>query len=138
MRQGKLMFSTATIDKNQTASMTGDLAFEQRRAPKSLRVVFEGYSRVRMYRLATVSDNAVSWVLWCNCSVTPRQLAGLFGVRCAVSLTMAGFFWMHVVMAFSALEWLAPGSGARVEARARSCMSAVWLFPEWAVLVSLF
>lgn len=63
-----------------------------------------------MYRLATVSDDGVSWVLRRNCSVTPGQLAGLFGLLCVLSLAVAGFFWSQgawMVLPFSALELLA-------------------------------
>lgn len=73
-----------------------------------------------MYRLAMVTVDGVRWRLRRNCSVSPRQLGGLFMLLCALSLTVAGYFWSQgawMVLPFSALELLAAGAAFLVCAR---------------------
>lgn len=73
-----------------------------------------------MYRLATVSPEGVTWTLRRNCSVTPRQLGGLYLLLSGVSLGVASFFWSHgawMVMPFSLLELLAVAVAFMVYAR---------------------
>jgi uncharacterized membrane protein len=73
-----------------------------------------------MYRLATESAEEVHWILRRNCSVSPRQLGGMFVLLCVLSLTVAGFFWSQgawMVLPFSALELLAAGTAFLVYAR---------------------
>lgn len=55
-----------------------------------------------------------------NVSITPRQLLGCYALLCAVSLVVAGGFWLHgvtVVSLFTGLELLAVGVALLVFAR---------------------
>jgi len=55
-----------------------------------------------------------------NVSITPRQLLGSYALLCAVSLAVAGGFWLHgvtVVSLFTGLELLAVGAALLVFAR---------------------
>ena len=64
------------------------------------------------YRFARVSDQALAWHLRRNCSVTPRQMLGLYLSLCGVSLGIGlGFWWMgaRMVIGFAGLELLALG-----------------------------
>jgi uncharacterized membrane protein len=70
------------------------------------------------FRFATASGHnsqgqqAVQWLLKRNCSVKPAQLAWLYVSLCAVSLGIAGFFWLQgatLVMPFACLELLVVG-----------------------------
>lgn len=73
-----------------------------------------------MYRLAMVNVDGVHWRLRRNCSVSPKQLGGMFALLCVLSLTVAGFFWSQgawMVLPFSALELLAAGVAFLVFAR---------------------
>lgn len=72
------------------------------------------------YRLARVSDQAVAWHLRRNCSVTPRQLAGMYAGLCLVSLGIGIGFWLlgaKLVLGFAGLELLAVGAGFLLYAR---------------------
>jgi uncharacterized membrane protein len=72
------------------------------------------------FRLATVSDTGLHWVLRRNCAVSPRQLAAVLGTLGALSLAVAGFFWLQgavLVMPFAVLELLALGAAFLVHAR---------------------
>jgi uncharacterized membrane protein len=63
-----------------------------------------------MYRLATVSPDGVRWILRRNCSVTPRQLGGIFVFLSGVSLAVALFFYSRgawLVLPFTAAELVA-------------------------------
>jgi uncharacterized membrane protein len=56
--------------------------------------------------------HALQWRLLRNCSLAPRQLLAVYGALCAVSLFIAGFFWVQgapFVLAFAGLELLAVG-----------------------------
>jgi len=71
-------------------------------------------------RWAYVGDQALAWRLRRNCSVTPRQLAGLYAALCLLSLWIAVGFWMlgmPLVLAFAGLELLAVGAALLVHAR---------------------
>lgn len=49
----------------------------------------------------------VEWVLKRNCSISPRQLMGVYASLCAVSLSIASYFWAHgakLVMFFAWAE----------------------------------
>ena len=64
------------------------------------------------FRMAHATDNGLQWTLRRNCSVTPAQLWWTYGLLCAVSLAVAGFFWWQgatLVLPFAALELLAVG-----------------------------
>ena len=60
--------------------------------------------------LATVSGEGLHWISRRNCSVSPSQLGGMFLALCAVSLSVAGFFWfmgVKLVLPFTAIELVA-------------------------------
>lgn len=60
------------------------------------------------------------WVLKRNCSVTPRQLAGVYVSLCVVSLGIATWFWAQgavLVMPFAGVELLGIGWALLVYAR---------------------
>jgi uncharacterized membrane protein len=64
--------------------------------------------------------HALQWRLLRNCSLAPRQLLAVYGALCAVSLLIAGFFWVQgapFVLAFAGLELLAVGIAFFVFAR---------------------
>ena len=72
------------------------------------------------FRFATVSGPHVDWVLKRNCSVTPAQLGWMYASLCAVSLGIAGMFWLHgarYILGFAWLELLAVGAAFLVYAR---------------------
>ncbi|KAF1047722.1 MAG: hypothetical protein GAK35_00537 [Herbaspirillum frisingense] len=60
------------------------------------------------------------WILKRNCSIAPRQLAWVFAILCAVSLTVALAFTIHgawTILVFSVIELLAVGIAFLVYAR---------------------
>jgi uncharacterized membrane protein len=62
----------------------------------------------------------VLWQLKPNCSVTPAQLVQFYLSLCAISLSIAAFFWLQgarMVLAFTALELMAVGVALLVYAR---------------------
>ena len=72
------------------------------------------------FRLATVSDTGLSWVLRRNCAVTPGQLAVVLGSLGTLSLAVAGFFWLQgavLILPFAVLELLALAAAFLVHAR---------------------
>ncbi len=72
------------------------------------------------YRLAQVSGHTLAWHLRRNCSVTPRQLGGIYAGLCLVSLGIGvGFWWLgaKLVLGFAGLELLAVGAGFLMYAR---------------------
>lgn len=65
------------------------------------------------FRLAHACDEGLQWTLRRNCSVTPVQLWLVFGMLCAVSLAVSGFFWWlgaTLVLPFALLELAAVGA----------------------------
>ncbi len=73
-----------------------------------------------VFRFATVSGQNIHWFLKRNCSVTPAQLAWLYGSICVVSLGIASFFWMQgakLVLPFAWLELAAVGAAFVAYAR---------------------
>ncbi|MCY7316617.1 MAG: DUF2244 domain-containing protein [Rubrivivax sp.] len=63
---------------------------------------------------------AVQWLFKRNCSITPRQLAGVFASLCAVSSVIGAFFYWHgapYVAAFAGIELLAVGAALLIYAR---------------------
>jgi uncharacterized membrane protein len=63
---------------------------------------------------------SVQWLLKRNCSLAPRQLVWFYVVLSAVSLGIAGLFWLHgatLVMPFASLEVLAVGIALLAYAR---------------------
>ncbi len=63
---------------------------------------------------------AVQWLFKRNCSITPRQLTGVFLSLCAVSSVIGAFFFWHgapYVAAFAGVELLAVGAALLVFAR---------------------
>ena len=72
------------------------------------------------FRLARVDGQCLAWHLKRNCSITPVQLAMLYGSLCAVSLSIGLFFWWQgawFVFGFAGLELLAVGTAFLVYAR---------------------
>lgn len=72
------------------------------------------------FRFASVSENGQHWTLRRNCSVTPAQLALSLGLLCAVSLSVAVFFWVHgavLVLPFAVLELVGLVAAFLVHAR---------------------
>lgn len=66
------------------------------------------------------SDWSIEWTLKRNCSMAPQQLFGLFGGLCALSMSIAGFFWVQgakLVMPFAWLELVAVGAALLVYTR---------------------
>jgi uncharacterized membrane protein len=69
---------------------------------------------------ATGGDRSVVWLLKRNCSMSPRQLLGFYGVLSLLSLGIAGGFWVHgatLVMPFAWIEVLAVGLALWMYAR---------------------
>lgn len=67
-----------------------------------------------------VGEWSVEWILKRNCSMAPRQLFGLFGGLCVLSLTIASYFWLQgatVIMAFASIELAAVGIALLVYSR---------------------
>ncbi|MGA8515434.1 MAG: DUF2244 domain-containing protein [Burkholderiaceae bacterium] len=72
------------------------------------------------FRLATVTDQQIHWKLLRNCSVTPAQMGWLYVSLCAVSLGIAGGFWLFgakMVMPFAWVELVMVGVAFAVYAR---------------------
>ena len=66
------------------------------------------------------APHALQWRLLRNCSITPRQLAGVYGGLCAASLTIATFFFLQgatLILPFTGAELLAVGLAFLVFAR---------------------
>lgn len=58
------------------------------------------------------AGTALQWVARRNCSITPRQLAGVYLSLCLFSLVIAGGFWLHgapMIVAFAGVELLLVG-----------------------------
>ena len=56
------------------------------------------------------ASGGIEWTLKRNCSITPTQLLAAFAAQCALSLGVAGFFWLQgarLVMPFAWCELLA-------------------------------
>lgn len=56
---------------------------------------------------------SLQWLLKRNCSLAPRQLLGCYAWLCAISLGIAGVFWLHgatLVLPFAWLEIVAVGT----------------------------
>jgi uncharacterized membrane protein len=67
-----------------------------------------------------LSDWSVEWTLKRNCSLAPRQLLMFYLLLCAMSLSVASFWWWFgapMVMPFAWLELLAVGIALLVYAR---------------------
>jgi uncharacterized membrane protein len=72
------------------------------------------------YRFATVSPQGLNWHLRRNCSITPVQLGGMYASLCAVSLGIAGYFWLQgakLIMPFALLELMVVGLAFVIYAR---------------------
>lgn len=66
------------------------------------------------------APRALQWLLRRNCSITPRQLGGVYLSLCAVSALIAAFFFWHgapYVMVFAGLELLLVGMALLAFAR---------------------
>lgn len=72
----------------------------------------DGFRFGRVQPLPSADGWSVQWLLKRNCSLTPRQLLQFYAVLCAVSLGIAGLFWLQgatLVLPFAWLEVLALG-----------------------------
>ena len=61
------------------------------------------------YRFAQFDADGWRWHLVRNCSIKPRQLAGLYVSLCAISIAIGTGFWLHgatLVAPFAVLELL--------------------------------
>ena len=70
--------------------------------------------------VGTVSGDGIHWQLRRNCSVSPAQLAWVFGWLSLLSLSVGGFFWSMgatLVLPFTALELVALAAAFLVYAR---------------------
>ena len=96
--------------------------------PNPLRL-FEGCHLMQAtpaFRFATLSvpgshsQHAVQWLLKRQCSLRPAQLGWFYVSLCALSLAIAGFFWMQgatMVMPFAWVELVVVGVAFLVYAR---------------------
>lgn len=81
------------------------------------------------FRLATVNTEGVHWTLKRNCSLSPAQMGVALGSLSAVSLLVAGFFWLQgavLVLPFAVVELLALATAFVLHARHatdRECIS---------------
>lgn len=69
---------------------------------------------------ASSGDRSVVWLLKRNCSMSPRQMLGFYGVLSVLSLSIAGGFWLHgatLVMPFAWVEVMAVGLALWMYAR---------------------
>lgn len=63
---------------------------------------------------------ALQWTIRRPCSITPRQLAAVYLLLCALSVAVSVTFWMlgaRIVAAFAGVEMLAVGAALLVHAR---------------------
>jgi uncharacterized membrane protein len=84
-------------------------------------------------RLAQTSGDTLEWHFKRNCSVTPRQLAAMYGLLCALSLSVAGLFWsmgVHLVLPFTAVELAAVAIAFLVYARHATDRERIALSPN--------
>ena len=78
------------------------------------------HRRLRFGVESAAGEGSVQWLLPRNCGATPRQMMGWYASLCALSLAIAGFFWMQgatLVMPFASLEILAVGAALLVYSR---------------------
>jgi len=74
----------------------------------------------RLVQLPGQPVPALQWVLRRNCSITPRQLVGVYVSLCAIALTIGAAFWAQgagFVLGFAGLELLLVGVAMVVYAR---------------------
>jgi uncharacterized membrane protein len=74
----------------------------------------------RLVQLPGRDTPALQWVLRRNCSITPRQVMGVYGSLCGLSLAVGLGFWWHgatYVLAFAGVELLMVGLALGVYAR---------------------
>ena len=88
------------------------------------KVVVQSVYKRRMtsptFRFATLEQNSIRWMLARNCSITPRQLLGLYLSFCALALCVGTGFWLQgapLVAPFALLELLLLGVAFVVYAR---------------------
>ncbi len=66
------------------------------------------------------APRALQWLLGRNCSITPRQLGGVYLFLCGVSTLIAAFFFAHgatLIPMFTGLELAAVGVARKTEQR---------------------
>lgn len=72
------------------------------------------------FRFATATQGGVSWLLKRNCSISPMQMAGLYGSLCSISMLIAVYFWSHgatMILPFALLEMAVVGLAFLLYAR---------------------
>ncbi len=87
-------------------------------------------------QFAQVSGPSIDWRLRRNCSVTPAQLASVYGLLCVVSLGIGLFFWSYgapMVLGFAGLDLLAVGAAFLMYAR--HATDGEWISLQGASLV---
>lgn len=73
-----------------------------------------------VFRFATTQGRNVQWLLRRNCSVSPKQLAAVYGSLCLVSIGIGVLCWLRgatLVMPFAWLELLVVGAAFWAYAR---------------------
>jgi uncharacterized membrane protein len=88
------------------------------------------------FQFAQVSGPSIDWRLRRNCSVTPAQLASVYGLLCLMSLSIGLFFWSYgapMVLGFAGLDLLAVGVAFLVYAR--HATDGEWISLQGASLV---
>jgi uncharacterized membrane protein len=89
------------------------------------------------FRFATVHGQSIQWFLRRNCSVSPRQLVLVYLSLCAVSLSIAGMFWLQgatLVLPIAWIELMAVGFAFFVYARHASDGETIRLGGEQLVI----
>lgn len=77
-------------------------------------------SEAQVLQLGTPTQSGVLWRIKRNCAMAPSQLCVAFVLLCALSLSVAAFFWWMgavLVLPFAALELLVLGAAFLVYAR---------------------
>jgi uncharacterized membrane protein len=85
------------------------------------------------WRFGREVDGALQWVLARNCSITPRQMIGMYLGLCAVSGAISLAFWWvgaPAVAAFVGLELLGLGAALVVFARHAGDRETITLSPH--------
>ncbi|MEP7140198.1 MAG: DUF2244 domain-containing protein [Caldimonas sp.] len=84
-------------------------------------------------RFGGTVDGATEWLLKRNCSISPRQLLGVFLTLCAVSLAIGAAFWSHgatLILPFAGAELCALAVALAVYARHAADQEKIVLRPD--------
>jgi len=95
-----------------------------------------GYRRepaaLRFGRESEGGEGSVLWLLKRNCSIAPRQLLAVYAAFCALSLAIAGAFWLQgavLVLPFAGIELVAVGVALLAYARHAADRETIRLRP---------